>query len=136
MWAINVQQPHATAIIHCGKFIENRSWLPKRLEIGDRLAIVASKAWYPIYKDGSDVRWKAIKRDLIICGATYIPTGQAEYPLGGLIGTVVYDGYRQDMHLVTKWAIEGQCHWLLSDPQPLPFMPVKGQLGLYQIDLA
>lgn len=134
MWAISVKQPFAIAIIHCGKFIENRTWLPKQLKIGDRLAIIASKTWYPTYKDGRQVRWQAIERDLKICGATRIPS-QEEYLFGGLIGTVAYGGAYRHRHMDTKWAMEGQYHWLLSDPQPLPFRPVKGQLGLYQIDL-
>jgi hypothetical protein len=134
MWAISVQQPFAWAIIHGGKNIENRIWQPKGIKPGDKLAIVASKTWYPVYKDGREVRWKRIASDLKLSGVAIMPSG-ADFLLGGLIGTVTFQGVARDKHLENVWAMEDQYHFLLGDPQPLPFRPIRGQLGLYQIDL-
>ena len=132
MWAISVQQPFAWAIVHGGKNIENRTWLPKQLKIGDRLAIIASKSWYPVYEYGREVRWQKIDSDFRLRGV--VMPKKSDFLLGGLIGTVIFQGAR-DKHLENVWAMNGQYHWLLSDPLPLPFCPVRGQLGIYQIDL-
>lgn len=131
-WSISIRQPFATAIIHCGKDVENRTWIPKHLKAGDKLAIVASKTWYPTLKNGKQVLWDKIGIYLNSLGATRIPSHD-EYLLGGLIGIVSFQGYRKDSQ--SLWAIDGQCHWLLSNPQPLPFQPIKGRLGIYQIEL-
>jgi len=134
VWAISVQQPFAFFIININKDVENRTWQPKGIKAGDRLAIVASKKWHEYYCSGGVVYWKGISN--ILRQNNRDPNRvirPIDFMLGGLIGTVLFNGVTKTSN--SKWAIEGQCHWLLSDPQPLPFRPVKGQLGLYQIDL-
>ena len=50
-------------------------------------------------------------------------------PAGGIIGRVELVDCVTDEG--SPWAIPGQFHWLLRDPRPLPFRPLRGQLGLF-----
>jgi hypothetical protein len=53
----------------------------------------------------------------------------AELPTGGLVGRVeLVDVVREHE---SPWAIEGEWHWVLRDPEPLPFRAVPGRLGLF-----
>ena len=45
MKALTVKQPWAWAIIHGGKDVENRSWMPNLGPRGMRIAIHAGKGW-------------------------------------------------------------------------------------------
>ena len=50
---------------------------------------------------------------------------------GGIVGQVtLYDCIQGSD---SEWAIEGMWHWLIRDSKPLPFKPVKGKLGFFEV---
>jgi len=136
MIAINVQQPHAFYMFHAGKDVENRSWMPhpSKLRPGDKLAIVASKKWHEFYESGGYVAWGRIRAELNEAGidTKQVKIRPIDFVLGGLIGVVTFKGVTKNSD--SRWAEAGQYHWLLGEPVALPFMAVKGRLGLYELE--
>lgn len=138
MLAISVQQPFAYFIIHCGKDVENRKWIPHGLQVGEELAIIASKSWHVNYNpykssDLMDVIWDRVAADLESAGINSKGVRPIDFKMGGVIGTVIYRGAVENSPSV--WAEQGQHHWLLSDPKPLPFTHIKGRLGIYEVEI-
>lgn len=119
MKAISIRQPWAWLIMHGGKDVENRSW---KTNFRGRVLVHAAKgmthdeyidADYFIY--GSDIELPRI--DDIECG--------------GIIGSVeIIDCVTQSS---SPW-FSGNYGFVLRDPKALPFRPVKGKLGLFDVD--
>ena len=133
MLAINVRQPFAFYMFHAGKDVENRSWMPSpsKLRPGDKLAIVASKKWHEYYDNG--VRdWKGVASELRSVGINTKGIRPIDFVEGGLVGVVTFKGVTKNSD--SRWAEAGQYHWLLGEPVALPFMAVKGRLGLYELE--
>jgi hypothetical protein len=108
---ITVRQPWAWLIIHGGKDIENRSWLPSYT---GTLVIHAGKAI-------DDAGVEFAEADMGI----KLPNPM---PRGVILGTVELVGAVTDSK--SPWAEWGQFHWILKDPRPCPQIPWRGSLGL------
>lgn len=110
-----VRQPWAWLIVHGFKDIENRSW---RTRYRGTLLIQASANLPSKDHLEEDRRWVK-KRGVKL---------PEELEAGGIVGMV------QLVDCVTssrsKW-FEGPVGWVLSKPKTLPFMPLKGRLGLF-----
>jgi hypothetical protein len=113
--ALSVKQPWAWAIIEAGKDVENR---PKRTQYKGPLFIHAAlkdslEGWH--FLDENEVR---------------LPV---DPPSGGIIGIVdlvdCVQGY------VSPWAMDGYYHWILENPRPRPFKPMRGKLGIFNVDV-
>ena len=122
-YALSVQQPWAWAILHAGKDIENRTWLPPRHIIGRRLWIHASKKRQPIEPVELLPPFSFDDDD---------SPGLADLPLGAILGSVRVVG-STDSAPGHHW-FNGPIGWVLVDPSPLP-MPVgaRGSLGLWRV---
>ncbi|WVV46869.1 ASCH domain-containing protein [Pseudomonas sp. NA13] len=115
MKALSIRQPWAWLIVHGGKDIENRSWHTK---FRGRFLVHAAQGM--TQKDYADA---ATFADLE-CGVT-IPTFN-NLPRGGIIGSVeLVDSLDASD---SPWYM-GQKGFLLRNPKPLPFAPLKGRLG-------
>lgn len=113
---LTVRQPWAWAIIHGGKDVENRSWPTKHR---GPLLIHAGSAFEP---DG----YETVKQL-----ATQQPPPAGEIIHGAIIGVVELVECLQDSQSV--WAVIGQWHWCLRNPQPLVHaVPCRGKLGLWR----
>jgi hypothetical protein len=110
-----VRQPWAWLIVHGFKDIENRSWTTR---YRGTLLIQASANLPPKHHLEEDRRWVK-KRGVKL---------PEELEQGGIVGMV------ELVECVTssrsKW-FEGPVGWVLKNPKKLPFMPLKGQLGLF-----
>ncbi|MCV7208358.1 ASCH domain-containing protein [Mycolicibacterium canariasense] len=139
MRALTVQQPWASAIIHAGKTIENRTQLwayrgPLAIHAGrlwsDRgenstVLRDAFRALYPAWNGGKLPRWS--------------------FPMGVIIGVVDLVDVHRATDCCTPWgqygisyAEPGQrrprqvTHLVLENPRPLPEpIPCRGALGLW-----
>ncbi|MGN6208804.1 ASCH domain-containing protein [Asticcacaulis sp.] len=116
--AISVRQPWAWAILHAGKDIENR---PRRTNIRGRVAIHAS-----LFAGAKETR-QAFDFMMLNVGVNIRPAlGNIER--GGIIGSV------EIVDCVTAsdspWFF-GEYGYILRDPQPCEFIPVKGALGFF-----
>lgn len=115
MKVLVVRQPWAWLIVNGFKDIENRSWSTR---YKGSLLIQAS-AGRPTAADMEYFRKYARKR-----GAK-LPE---EFDFGGIVGTVRLDECVTKSR--SKW-FEGPIGWVLSKPKRLPFVPMKGRLGLF-----
>lgn len=121
MLALSVRQPWAWMIFHCGKDIENRNWATK---VRGRVLIHAAKTC--TFAEYSEADYFA----QMYCGVDYFPTFST-LELGGIIGSVeIVDCVTRS---ASNWFM-GKYGFVLRDPQPLPFRPMRGQLGFFEVE--
>lgn len=123
MKALSIRQPWAWLIVHGGKDIENRSWHTK---FRGRFLVHAAKGMTSEeYCDGLEFAIRAgdirLLRDF--------PTSQ-EMQRGGIVGSVeLVDSIDTSE---SPWYM-GEKAFVLRDPKPLPFTPLKGQLNFFDV---
>ncbi|UXA36869.1 ASCH domain-containing protein [Pseudomonas juntendi] len=123
MKALSIKQPWAWLIIHGGKDVENRTWHTK---LRGRFLIHASAGCTHRYWAES-VSF-ALNAGLIKHAAD-VPTID-ELERGGIIGSVdLVDSVDSSD---SPWYM-GEKAFLLRDPKPLPFIPLKGQLQFFEV---
>lgn len=133
MMALSIRQPWASLILKAHKDIENRCWPTK---VRGRILIHAAKGMTrDEHEDALAFAVDAILADPRNAGAkktTLRALGFAFEDLqrGGIVGSV------EIVDCVSKsespWFV-GDFGFVLRDPQPLPFVPWKGQLGFFDV---
>jgi len=120
MLALSIRQPWASLILKAGKDIENRCWPTK---VRGRILIHAAKGCTrDELEDALDFAEEA-------CGTRY-SVDLKTIARGGIIGSVeIVDCVSKS---VSPWFM-GKYGFVLRDPQPLPFVPWKGQLGFFNV---
>ena len=126
MKALSIRQPWAWLIVHGGKDIENRSWHTK---FRGRFLVHAAKGMTnKEYCDGLELAMRA--GDILML--RNFPTSQEMLMdwCGGIIGSVelVESVDTSD----SPWYM-GEKGFLLSDPKPLPFVPLNGRLNFFEV---
>jgi hypothetical protein len=123
--AIAIRQPFAWAVVHGSKDVENRGASARRLfesAVGERVLIHASKGMTATeYENGAAFMAKIGVR---------CPQREA-LQFGGVIGSVFVRDVvtRSD----SPWFRRGATALVFSHPRPQPFMPVRGQTGLFWV---
>lgn len=126
--AISIRQPWAWAIIHAGKNIENRDWSTK---FRGPICIHAAKV---MTKDEYRHANQAIQRAVGPVDQAWIDRWHgvtaAPYRLdrGGIIGVAEIVDCVDDSD--SPWFL-GRYGLVLRNARPVPFIPVKGALGLF-----
>lgn len=123
MKALSIRQPWAWLILHGGKDIENRTWTTK---FRGRVLLHAAKGMTrEEYEIANELAWEINPRIVL--------PAFDELKRGGIIGSV------EIVDCVTEsgspWFYDGH-GFVLRDPQPLPFVPLKGRLGFFEVDPA
>ena len=114
--AITIKQPWAWLIIHGDKDVENRTWHTNYV---GKAFVHASRTFD---QDG----FEYVKRK----GLWHFTNGET-FHKGGIIGMIDITGCtRSDP---SEW-FEGPCGFLLSNPKAIPFIPCRGQLGIWDIN--
>lgn len=139
MKAISIRQPWAWLIVRPDitdpaaraaafaageiKDIENRDWPTK---VRGRVLVHASKGMTEAeYEHGVDAG--------IVCGCNLrqMPDWK-RMERGGIVGSVeIVDCVRQSK---SRWFV-GDYGFVLRDPMPQPFVPVRGQLGFFEVEM-
>lgn len=119
--ALSIRQPWAWLIMHAGKDIENRSW-PTRYR--GRVLIHASKGMAQVDYDNAAFTLNSIDR------LTLLPA-KHELQRGGIVGEALIVDCVEDSR--SPWFC-GRYGFVLSNPKPLPFYPLKGQLGFFKVN--
>src|SRR4051812_33612103 len=115
MKVIVVRQPWAWLIVNGFKDIENRTWATRYRGP----LIIQASARRPTEREMDEFRHFARKRRVKL---------PESFDLGGIVGIVRIDDCVSTSR--SKW-FEGPIGWVLSKPRKLPFIPLKGQLGLF-----
>jgi ASCH domain len=115
MKVLVVRQPWAWLIVNGFKDIENRSW---RTRYEGKLLIQAAAA-RPAAAALHEARSLARKHGVEL---------PDEFERGGVIGMVHLE--RCVTSSPSKW-FHGPIGWVLSNARKIPFIPLKGQLGLF-----
>jgi hypothetical protein len=119
MKALSIRQPWAWLIIHGGKDVENRSWHTKHR---GRFVVHAAKGMTQ-----QEYAHAAAFADLE-CGLKIPPFNELQR--GGIIGSVELVNSVDTSD--SPWYL-GEKAFVLRDPKPLPFVPLKGQLNFFQV---
>ena len=116
MKAISVRQPWSWLICHGFKDIENRTW---RTEYRGPVLIRASKT----YDD-------SIQGEHECLNGIDVPESQS-FDFGGIVGVAeITDCISASS---SPW-FSGPFGFVIRNARPLPFMPVRGQLGFFEVD--
>jgi hypothetical protein len=120
MRALTVQQPHAHAIMHLGKNVENRSC---RTRYRGALAIHAGLA-VDQYAGGVVYEWRRA-----------LEGPDEDLPRGVVLGVVqLVDTHHADecRTQCSPWGRPSAWHWVLEEPRPIgALFPARGNLGLW-----
>jgi hypothetical protein len=118
---LSIRQPYTWAIMAGVKPVENRKW---STNYRGPLAIHAGAAWY----DGVESGYEDIENWSAHYG---VPFDGKSVPMGGIVGIVDL------VDVVTDHPSEfffGPFGWVITNPRPVEFVPMKGRLGLFDID--
>lgn len=117
---ISILQPYAWLIVNGHKDIENRDW---HTRFRGRILIHAGKRYS---RRDHDEYVRAFQEDFGI----EIPTF-ADMQLGGIVGSAtVTDCVREHP---SRWKIGGSWGFVLAQPRVRPFVPYRGQLGIFRV---
>ncbi|AZC30074.1 hypothetical protein C4K38_2114 [Pseudomonas chlororaphis subsp. piscium] len=118
MKALSIRQPWAWLILHGGKDIENRSWHTK---FRGRFLVHAAQG----------MTRNEFTQALLYCHDRGLPMpDRSDMQRGGIIGSVELVDSLDTSD--SPWYM-GQKGFLLRDPKPLPFVPLKGRLGFFEV---
>lgn len=121
MLALSIRQPWAWLILNAGKDIENRNWSTR---VRGRVLVHAAKGVTEgEYEYGVDA---AIAYG---CNLRQMPAWKA-IERGGIVGSVEIVDCVSDSD--SPWFV-GRYGFVLRDPKPLPFTPLKGRLGFFDV---
>ncbi len=118
MKALSIRQPWAWLIIHGGKDVENRSWHTK---YRGRFLVHAAKGMTS--DEFTQAMLYCLDRGLTL-------PDRDDMQCGGIIGSVeLVDSLD---HSDSPWYM-GEKAFLLQDPKPLSFTPLKGRLNFFEV---
>lgn len=128
--ALSVRQPWASLILLAGKDIENRTW---NTSVRGRVLIHASKGMTKAeYSDALNFAL-AINPDLVRSLVASNKLGPNDLHRGGIIGSVeLVDCVIGRRFCKSPW-FQGPWGFVLAEPQSLPFVPMKGRLGFFDV---
>jgi len=122
MKALSIRQPWAWLVLHC-KPIENRTWATK---FRGRVLIHAAKGM-------TRAEYEAAI-DFIVAQGITLPFDLPSFDAlerGGIIGSVeIVDCISQSD---SSW-FTGPYGFVLANPEPMPFIPLRGMLGFFEVD--
>lgn len=121
MKALSVRQPWAWLLASGHKDVENRSWAtPHR---GDLLIHASAKAM-------TREDWEFLAN---VCAQLGVPVPQS-LPVGGIVGVVELIGcVRKSCSWWFDADVDGNIGWVIDNARELPFIPLKGKLGLFDV---
>lgn len=138
MRAISLWQPWCWAILCLGKDVENRTWStrhrgPLVLHAAQRRPTIAECESFLALAQS------CVGTDELSARLFDLPNGHRRpiqalrsLPRGGVVGRVEVVGCTKFAE--SPWAFSDQYQWLIRNPQRLPFVPVKGQRGFFNVE--
>ena len=131
MKALSFRQPWSWCILHAGKDIENRDWQPRNPGLrfrGPFLIHTGATMTRDDYEGCLDLFQSLREIDLV--AADLVFPSREQLVLGGIVGRArIVDVVQQSK---SPWFF-GPLGLVLADVEPLPFVPLKGQLGFFDV---
>jgi len=125
MKTLSIRQPWAWLILHGGKDVENRDW-PTRVR--GKILIHASGTMTrddyracTLFISDMKTEWRLPAYDVL------------RQQCGGIVGKVEITGCVAQS--ASPWFV-GEFGFVLANPQPTEFVPCKGRLGFFELDVA
>ena len=125
--ALSIRQPWASLILFAGKDIENRNW--STTTRGPILIHAAKGMTKREYIEAMAFAQFATCT-LDPCRLDYLHPDNL--PRGGIIGSVILADCARRGGAVSPW-FQGPYGFVLRNPKPLDFIPLKGQLGFFDV---
>lgn len=123
MKALSIRQPWAWLIVNGHKVIENRTW-PTRFR--GRALIHASKGMTRAEYDAA--RQMAEEIDSLIIFPRFDALAR-----GGIVGAATVTDCLLSYKRTSPWHMQGCYGFVLADARPLPFVPLTGRLGFFDV---
>lgn len=123
---LSIRQPWAWAIIHAGKDIENRTW---KTTYRGRFWVHAGQIFSKI--ENEDFRDTALRVPGLIMmdHEEFMAIDFSRLDRGGIIGSVELVACVENSD--SPW-FSGPLGFVLRNPKPCDFIPMKGQLGFFK----
>jgi hypothetical protein len=122
--ALSIRQPWAHLILHGGKDIENRKWSTK---YRGPILIHAAKACTILeYHAALNFVFQEVREEL----AQQVFKHGWTAPRGGIVGSAILSDVVTERD--SPW-FTGPFGFVLTDVKPLPFRPMRGMLGLFEV---
>lgn len=125
---LSIRQPWASLILEHGKDVENRTW---RTHYRGPLAIHAGAQFDPGWRSVETIAFLR-ERGLSIEDIVALESA----PRGGVLGVVELVAVTFAEREPSPWAMPGQQHWEVMRPRKVPFVPMKGRLGFFDVEIA
>jgi hypothetical protein len=140
--ALSGRQPWWWAILHAGKRIENRVWSTKYR--GPILLHAAKGCTHGEYADAAHWMLDAgvvehvpilsdVQRGGIVGRATIVDVLPPRNFATGALWPDDVEQHWARIGVDMRWRMGDQYGWVLADVEPLPFVPCKGALGLFEL---
>jgi hypothetical protein len=123
MKALSIRQPWAFSILYGGKDIENRNWPTRHTGL---IALHASAKM--TLEDLNE--WKHFVEERGLRGPWLEGKCLGDAQRGGIVGVVEITGCCVDSE--SPWFV-GEYGFMLANARPIPFIPMRGQLGLFNL---
>ncbi|MCW7459585.1 ASCH domain-containing protein [Leptospira bandrabouensis] len=123
MKVLSIQQPYAELIVSGIKDVENRSWPTK---FRGEFLIHASKHF-----DNESFKY------LSIYGSHFEGMTKSDFLLGGIVGksTLIDCVTKENINQYNHGWFTGKYGFVLKDSCRVEFIPLKGRLGFFEVDL-
>lgn len=135
MKALSIQQPWASLIVAGVKDVENRTWStshrgPIAVHAGVKVNKVTSREAFASLEH---VQLLTLCNCIALtCSKDVLAVTLSDIPRGAVIGVVdVVDVVRGHK---SKWALADHYHWVLRNPRPVRAVPMRGILGLFNVE--
>lgn len=134
MKALSIRAPWWWMILYAGKRVENRDW--RRLPTYRGTLLIHASKWHEP-QEIIDTHDDLAER-VAAWGAEHEqpnPTlGMYLERRGGIVGMCdLVDARWNGQHPTDPWAVPGAVGLILANVRPLPFVPFKGALGLFEV---
>jgi hypothetical protein len=127
MPALSIRQPWAWLIVHGFKDVENRDW---HTPFRGRFLVHAGKTLARAYYD-EQVSAMAQRR---ILPAGFPSFDELRTQCGGIVGEARLQLVADQSQ--SPWYIPGSYAWRVTDAKPMPFWPMRGKLGFFNVAVA
>ena len=125
--ALSIRQPWASLILLAGKDIENRNW-----STATRGPILIHAAKGMTKREYIEAMAFAAFATCTLDPCRLDSLNPGNLPRGGIIGSAILADCARRGGAVSPW-FQGPYGFVLRNPKPLDFIPLKGQLGFFDV---